>query len=68
MVTITIDKIETKVFEGTTVLEAARDMGIVIPTLCYDPGLSTYGACRLCIVEVVKGNSFYGDILVGFHY
>ena len=56
MVTITIDGIETKVLEETTVLEAARDIGIAIPTLCYNPGLSTYGACRVCIVEVVKGN------------
>ena len=56
MVTITIDGIETKVLEETTVLEAARDIGIAIPTLCYNPGLSTYGACRVCIVEIVKGN------------
>ena len=56
MITITIDGMETKVLEGTTVLEAANDIGIAIPTLCYNPGLSTYGACRVCIVEVVKGN------------
>ena len=55
MVELTIDGIKTRVFEGTTVLEAAREIGIVIPTLCYHPGLSTYGACRVCIVEVVKG-------------
>ena len=55
MIELSIDGIKTKVPEGTTVLEAAREMGIVIPTLCYDPGLSTYGACRVCLVEVVKG-------------
>ena len=55
MVELTIDGIKTKVPEGTTVLEAARDLGIVIPTLCYHPGLSPYGACRICIVEVAKG-------------
>jgi len=56
VVELTIDGIKTKVPEGTTVLEAAQSMGIVIPTLCYHPGLSPYGACRLCVVEVVKGN------------
>ena len=56
MVELTIDGIKTKVPEGTTVLEAAQYMGIVIPTLCYHPGLSPYGACRICIVEVIKGN------------
>jgi len=56
MVELTIDGIKTRALEGTTVLEAAREMGIVIPTLCYHPGLSPYGACRVCIVEVVKGN------------
>jgi bidirectional [NiFe] hydrogenase diaphorase subunit len=56
VVELTIDGIKTRVPEGTTVLEAAQDMGIVIPTLCYHPGLSPYGACRVCVVEVVKGN------------
>jgi NADH dehydrogenase/NADH:ubiquinone oxidoreductase subunit G len=31
-------------------------MGIVIPSLCYDPGLTPYGACRVCVVEEVKGS------------
>jgi len=56
MVTLTIDGIQTEAHEGTNVLEAARNLGIIIPTLCYDPGLTTYGACRLCIVEVAKGD------------
>jgi len=56
MVELTIDGIRTKAMEETNVLEAAREMGIVIPTLCYHPGLSPYGACRVCIVEVIKGN------------
>ncbi len=56
MVELTIDGIKTRAQEGTTVLEAAHEMGIVIPTLCYHPGLSAYGACRICLVEVVKGN------------
>jgi len=56
MVELTIDGIKTRVAEGTTVLEAAGEMGIVIPTLCYHEGLSPYGACRVCIVEVVEGD------------
>jgi len=56
MIELTIDGIKTRVLEGTSVLEAAREMGIVIPTLCYYPGLSSYGECRVCLVEVVKGN------------
>jgi bidirectional [NiFe] hydrogenase diaphorase subunit len=56
MVELKIDGIRVKVPRGTTVLEAARSMGIVIPTLCYDPGLSAYGACRLCIVEMIRGD------------
>ena len=56
MVELTIDGIKVKVLEGTTVLEAAREMGIIIPTLCHVPGLTPYGACRVCLVEVVKGN------------
>jgi formate dehydrogenase alpha subunit len=38
--------------EGTTVLEAALSAGIYIPSLCYDPDLKPYGACRLCLVEI----------------
>jgi formate dehydrogenase alpha subunit len=37
---------------GSTILEAARNAGIVIPTLCYHKDLSLYGGCRLCVVKV----------------
>ncbi len=53
-ITLTIDGIETRVSEGMTVLEAAQQAGIYIPTLCYHPDLAPYGACRLCIVEIEK--------------
>lgn len=43
---------EITVEKGTTILQAARDNNIDIPTLCYDEHLSTFGGCRLCIVEV----------------
>jgi NADH dehydrogenase/NADH:ubiquinone oxidoreductase subunit G len=41
--------------EGTTLLEAANFLGFPIPTLCYMEGLSPYGACRLCVVEIGEG-------------
>ena len=56
MVELTIDGIKTRVPEGSTVLEAAREIGIGIPTLCYYQGLSCYGECRVCLVEVAKGS------------
>jgi len=49
---LTIDKVEVTVPEGTTILKAAKDSGIVIPTLCNLEGLTAYGGCRLCLVEV----------------
>ena len=45
---LTIDKVEVTVPEGTTILKAAKDSGIVIPTLCNLEGLTAYGGCRLC--------------------
>jgi NADH dehydrogenase/NADH:ubiquinone oxidoreductase subunit G len=52
MIELSIDGVRTRVEEGATVLDAARTMGIVIPTLCHYPGLSNYGECRVCMVEV----------------
>jgi NADH dehydrogenase/NADH:ubiquinone oxidoreductase subunit G len=46
-----IDGKEVTAREGMTVLQAARDAGISIPTLCYHEKLAPYGGCRLCIVE-----------------
>jgi bidirectional [NiFe] hydrogenase diaphorase subunit len=51
-VKIKIDNIEVTVPEGTTILNAARANGIVIPTLCDLEGLTGYGGCRLCMVEI----------------
>jgi bidirectional [NiFe] hydrogenase diaphorase subunit len=55
MIEITIDGIETAVEEGRTILDAARGLGIEIPTLCFHRTLSPYRACRVCTVEVVRG-------------
>lgn len=49
---ITIDGHNISVPGGTTILEAARGIGIDIPTLCYDPELEVYGGCRICVVEI----------------
>jgi len=49
---IKIDGTEIKAKPGMTVLEAARENGIYIPALCYDPDLEPHGGCRLCLVEI----------------
>ncbi len=51
-ITLTIDGVQVKTRKGATVLEATQEAGIYIPTLCYDPDLKPYGACRLCLVEI----------------
>jgi bidirectional [NiFe] hydrogenase diaphorase subunit len=51
-VKLKIDGIEITVPEGTMILKATRDSGIIIPTLCNLEGLTAYGGCRLCLVEV----------------
>ncbi|MCW4006680.1 MAG: Coenzyme F420 hydrogenase/dehydrogenase, beta subunit C-terminal domain [Candidatus Bathyarchaeota archaeon] len=53
-VTITIDGKQVKAKEGDTLINVARQEGIDIPTLCYHAEVSTFGACRLCSVEVTK--------------
>lgn len=52
MVNLTIDHQAVCVPEGTTVIEAARQAGIPIPSLCYLKGINEIGACRVCVVEV----------------
>ncbi len=51
-VLVTIDGREVACDHGETILEAARRVGIGIPTLCYEPRLPATAACRMCIVEV----------------
>ena len=50
--TLTIDGKHVGAEESETILDAARDAGIRIPTLCHLQGLGNIGACRLCLVEV----------------
>ena len=54
--TLTIDGKLVGASEDQTVLEAARDSGIDMPTLCHLEGVSDIGACRLCLVEVAGSN------------
>ncbi len=51
-VTLTIDNRKVEVEQGTTILEAAKQIGIDIPTLCYMKDINAIGACRICVVEV----------------
>ena len=55
---LTIDGISAEVKKGNTVLQAAREAGIEIPTLCAHDALPDYGACRMCVVEIegVRGH------------
>lgn len=52
MISLTINNIPVEVSEGTTILCAAKKVGVRIPTLCYVEGLKAIGACRVCVVEV----------------
>src|ERR1700738_496303 len=53
-ITLKIDDRDVTVPPGTLVIEAARRMGIEVPSFCYFPGLSLPAACRLCLVEIEK--------------
>ncbi len=52
MVELTINNIKVKAEEGMTILDAAKSVGISIPTLCHMKDLFPTGACRICVVEV----------------
>lgn len=55
MPTLTIDNQQVTVTDGTTVLEAAEQLGIIIPHFCYHKALGAIGACRMCAVTVHEG-------------
>jgi NADH dehydrogenase/NADH:ubiquinone oxidoreductase subunit G len=52
MITFRLNGLDVQAEEGWTVLETAKFYGLAIPTLCYNEGLSSYGGCRLCLVEI----------------
>src|SRR5512138_1403533 len=55
MVNLKINGKDVQVSEGMTVLQAAAEAGVTIPTLCDHPDLTPFGGCRLCVVDV-KGS------------
>ena len=52
MPNVNINGLDLQAEDGATILEAARFIGFPIPTLCHMDGLTPYGACRLCVVEI----------------
>ncbi len=57
---VTIDGTEVIGLEGMTILEAARLIGIEIPTLCHHPDLAPAGNCRVCVVELEGARTLTG--------
>jgi NADH dehydrogenase/NADH:ubiquinone oxidoreductase subunit G len=55
MVNLTINGLKVQVEKGERLLEVAQFYGFPVPTLCHMEGLSPYGACRLCVVEIGEG-------------
>lgn len=56
-VTLEIDGKTVRAQEGATILKVAENVGIDIPHMCHNDQLEPYGACRLCMVEIVNGTS-----------
>jgi len=52
MIKFRMNGMDVQAEEGSTVLETARFYGLEIPTLCYNEGLTPWGGCRLCLVEI----------------
>ena len=50
---ITINEVALEIEPGTSILDAARQTGVIIPTLCYHKDLCVAGNCRVCVVEIV---------------
>src|SRR3954463_7671345 len=54
LVSVTIDGAPVSVPKGTTIIEAAKQAGILVPHYCYHPSLTSPAVCRMCLVEVEK--------------
>ena len=54
LINLTIDDVPVSVPQGTLVIEAAKQAGVLVPHYCYHPGLAVAGVCRMCLVEVEK--------------
>jgi len=55
MITLTIDGKKVQAAEKATIMDVAKEEGIEIPTLCHNEDLEPYGVCRVCVVEVTRG-------------
>ncbi len=54
LVSVTIDGVQIAVPKGTTIIEAAKQAGVLVPHYCYHPSLPAPAVCRMCLVEVEK--------------
>ncbi len=55
MIKLKIDNQEVEAEAGHTILDAAKSLGIEIPTLCHHRAVPPAGACRICVVEITAG-------------
>ena len=62
LVTLTIDGLEITVPEGTSIMNAAMQLGIEIPKLCATDSLEAFGSCRLCLCEI-EGRSWHARLV-----
>ena len=53
-VPVSFDGLEVEAFADESVLQTARRVGVTIPSLCFLEGLSVWGGCRLCVVEIAE--------------
>jgi NADH:ubiquinone oxidoreductase subunit E/Pyruvate/2-oxoacid:ferredoxin oxidoreductase delta subunit/ferredoxin len=56
-----IDGVQARFNKGTTILDAAKKMGVSIPTLCHHENLTPFGGCRICVVEVEGRDKLVGS-------
>ncbi|MFC2063203.1 2Fe-2S iron-sulfur cluster-binding protein [Chloroflexota bacterium] len=61
VIELTIDGLSVHGRKGMTILKAAQENGVEIPTLCYSPELTPIGACRICVVEVDGSRTLVGS-------
>lgn len=64
MINMTINGKKVKAPEGSTILQAAKQNGIRIPTLCYLENIHKFGACRICVVEVEGAKTLQAACMV----
>ena len=65
MIQLTINNKKINAEAGTTILKAAKQNGINIPSLCYMEGIHEFGACRVCSVEVVGARTLQAACMTG---